>query len=290
LKLFSESSDGNIASFNFLFKEFILKITHQIHRELLTRRIDITVVGAGGTGSALLPRLMQLHFAMLALGHPGGLSVTVFDNDTVSESNIGRQGFFPCDVGQNKALLLVNRLNMAWGTSWHGIPNRLKKSDRIYSDIIIGCVDSRKARAAIIGSIQKSLAYYIDSGNGQNSGQVIIGELGSQATMKRHDRLPTVADLFPEMVDASLDDKDEQPSCSMAEALKKQSLVINTVMAAEIFNLLWTLIRSGSLKYSGRFVNLDSGTSTPIRLDTETWERMGYLAPEMKKPKLKKVA
>lgn len=259
-----------------------MKIIHNIHKELLTRTIDVAVVGAGGTGSALLPRLMQLHHAMLELGHPGGLHVVAYDDDTVSPANIGRQGFYPCDVGQNKASLIIHRLNIAWGTDWRAIPRRLNKSDDIKPDIVIGCVDTRRARAAILGSSKKACAYYIDSGNGENSGQVVIGEIGSEATMKRHDRLPTVADLFPEMVDASLDAKDDRPSCSVAEALRKQSLTINTAMALEIFNLLWMLFRNGGLAYSGKFVNLESGTAVPIRLDTKTWERMGYIPPQPK--------
>lgn len=265
-----------------------MKVTHKIQSALLTRAVKIHLVGVGGTGSALLPRLMQLHFAMLALGHPAGLHVVAFDNDTVSESNIGRQGFFPCDVGQNKAMLLINRLNMAWGTSWDGIPNRIKKSDRIQTDIMIGCVDTRKARAAILGSISESShTYYVDSGNAENSGQVVIGEIGNKSIMNNPDRLPSVADLFPEMVNPELDSKDDRPSCSVAESLKKQSLVINTAMATEVFNILWTLLRTGTLNYSGKFINLDSGTGTPIRMDTDVWARMGYIAP-VKKPRTRK--
>lgn len=260
-----------------------MKIDHNIHSKLLERTVEIVVVGAGGTGSALLPRLMQLHHAMLELGHPGGIHVTVYDDDTVSAANIGRQGFLPCDVGHSKSTLLVNRLNLAWGTAWWAWPRRLNKSDRIKPDIIIGCVDTRKARAAIIGSVQSTVAYYIDSGNSENSGQVVLGEIGSDATMKRQDRLPTVADLFPEMVDVTLDDKDDRPSCSVAESLKKQSLVINTAMATEVFNLLWMLFRNGKLAYSGKFVNLATGTAVPIKLDTSAWKRMGYTPPEPKK-------
>lgn len=267
-----------------------MKISHTIHKHLLSQTVNITVVGVGGTGSALIPRLMQLHHALLALGHPCGLDVTVYDDDSVSESNIGRQGFFPADVGQNKAMLLVNRLNMAWGTCWSGIPKRLNKSDRITTDIIIGCVDTRKARAAIMGSVQNALAYYLDCGNGLDSGQVLIGEIGSEATMKRPDRLPSVADLFPEMVDPSLDAADDMPSCSVADALKKQSLVINLAMATEAFNLLWTLFRTGTLNYSGKFINLKTGIAAPIRMDTDVWARMGYNAPVPKKRRLKKAA
>lgn len=256
-----------------------MKIEHTIHPELLRRAISIALIGAGGTGSALLPRLMQLHFAMLELGHPAGLHVTVFDDDTVSKANIGRQCFFPADVGQNKAMLLVNRLNATWGTQWNAFAKRLTGDDHIQPDIVIGCVDTRKARSTILKAIGTHHCYYIDAGNNENSGQVVLGEL--EGTARRPGRLPTVADLFPEMVDPSLDAVDDKPSCSVAEALKKQSLVINAAMATEVFNLLWILVRTGTLKYSGRFVNLETGSSTPLRLDAQVWKRMGYVDPAM---------
>jgi len=261
-----------------------MKIEHNIHQPLLTKTVNVVVVGAGGTGSALMSRLMQLHFAMKELNHPGGLHVTLYDDDTVSPANIGRQCFFPQDVGQYKASLIVNRLNQCWGTNWKAVPKKLKKSDSINADIIIGCVDSRKGRAAIIGSVNSYHCYYIDSGNSENSGQVVIGEL--VRTNRKAVRLPHVADFFPDMVNAELDAKDDKPSCSVAEALQKQSLVINNTMANEVFNLLWMLFRNGKLNYSGKFVNLETGVSRPIPLNTEVWGNMGYIAPELaqKKP------
>lgn len=266
-----------------------MKITHKTDPQLLRHRVDVVVVGAGGTGSALLPRLMQLHHALIALGHPGGLHVRVYDGDTVSEANIGRQGFFPSDVGHYKATVLVNRLNMCWGTQWEAFPCRINKSDRIRTDIIIGCVDTRKARAAILGCVDNAHAYYLDCGNGHNSGQVVIGEIGGPSTMKRCDRLPSVADLFPEAVNPDLDATDDAPSCSVAEALEKQSLVVNMAMATAAFNLLWKLFREGGLNYSGQFINLKTGMTAPIRMDTTVWERLGYKAPEPKKRVPRKV-
>ena len=64
---------------------------HQLSPELLTREVSVAVIGAGGTGSQMLMGLAQLHTAMVALGHPGGLDVTVIDSDQVSEANVGRQ-------------------------------------------------------------------------------------------------------------------------------------------------------------------------------------------------------
>jgi PRTRC genetic system ThiF family protein len=256
-----------------------MKVEHNIHTPLLNKVVNVVVVGAGGTGSALLPRLMQLNFAMKELGHPGGLHVTLYDDDTVSPANVGRQCFFPQDVGQYKATLIINRLNQGWGTKWEAVPKKLKKSDRISADIIIGCVDSRKGRAAIIGAVSSYHCYYIDAGNNENSGQVVIGELCEGSRKKI--RLPHVADLFPSMVDVELDAKDDKPSCSVAEALEKQSLVINNTMANEVFNLMWMLFRNGKLTYSGKFVNLETGTARPIPLDTKVWENMGYKVPRL---------
>ncbi|MCU6502343.1 PRTRC system ThiF family protein [Rugamonas sp. A1-17] len=260
-----------------------MKVKHIIDNELLKRPIRIAVIGAGGTGSALLPRLMQIHHAMKETGHPGGLEVVVYDDDVVSPSNIGRQGFFPCDVGQYKATVLVNRLNMGWGTSWKGLPKRITEDTYFDVDIVIGCVDSRGARKAILSALERHRTsfYYIDSGNGENTGQVLLGEV--RKTRTEAYRLPHIGDLFPEMLNDKLDASDDMPSCSVAESLRKQSLAINMMMAVEILNLLWTLIHTGTLEYSGKFINLKSGTSVPIKTDTTVWERMGYVASKTTK-------
>ncbi|UOY04961.1 ThiF family adenylyltransferase [Muricauda sp. SCSIO 64092] len=48
------------------------------------------------------------------MGHPG-LHLTVFDGDTVQPSNVGRQGYVPRDVGENKAICAVTKINMSFG-------------------------------------------------------------------------------------------------------------------------------------------------------------------------------
>jgi PRTRC genetic system ThiF family protein len=213
---------------------------------------------------------------MVALGHPGGIRCTVLDDDTVSETNVGRQGFYPCDVGQYKALLLVNRLNHLMGTSWVALPQRVDYRTRLHADIVVGCVDSRRARHAIVKAAQRgSCRYYLDCGNEMDRGQVVFGEFGRP----RHDRLPHVGDLFPDLLNAKIDRGDDTPSCSMAEALSRQSLVINQAIAVQAFNLLWTLFRTGTLSYSAVFVNLATGRTNPVPVDAAAWARFGYEAP-----------
>ncbi|BFG80909.1 PRTRC system ThiF family protein [Paraburkholderia terrae] len=247
----------------------------------------VVVVGAGGTGSALLPSLARLHHAMVELGHPGGIECVVYDDDTVSEFNVGRQGFYPNDVGQYKATLLVNRLNLLMGTNWTAEPRRVDSTINLHADLVIGCVDSRRARHAIVQAAKRGkCGYYLDCGNETDRGQVILGEFGKP----RPDRLPHVGDLFPDLLNARNDKGDDTPSCSMADALRKQSLVINQAISVQAFNLLWTLFRTGSLSYSAVFVNLATGRTNPVPIDPAAWARFGYDAPVAKQRKGRRAA
>ncbi|MGG2041473.1 PRTRC system ThiF family protein [Burkholderia gladioli] len=260
-------------------------IQHRIPADMVNAPWKVVVVGAGGTGSAFLPSLARLHHAMIELGHPGGIECTVFDDDTVSETNVGRQGFYPSDVGQHKALLMVHRLNNLMGTRWKAEPRRVDSGVRLVADLVVGCVDTRRARHAIVQAAKRGrVRYYLDCGNETDRGQVILGELGKA----RHNRLPHVGDLFPDLLNARNDKGDEMPSCSMADALRKQSLVINQAISVQAFNLLWTLYRTGSLSYSAVFVNLATGRTNPVPLDPAAWARFGYDAPEPKKPRVRK--
>src|SRR6202012_1793701 len=108
------------------------------------------------------------------------------------------------------------------------------------------------------------------------------------AAKTRPDRLPHAGELLPELVDASLDAKDETPSCSMADALRKQSLVINQAIAVQAFNLLWTMFRTGGVPYSGAFVKLATGRTNPIAIDPAVWARFGYDAPKPPEKKARK--
>jgi sulfur-carrier protein adenylyltransferase/sulfurtransferase len=257
-------------------------IRHALPSRMLERSWNVIVVGAGGTGSAVLPSLARLHHAMLELGHPGGIDCTVYDDDTVSPTNVGRQGFYPNDVGEYKACLIVNRLNALMGTNWRAETRRFGANDPLYNvDIVIGCVDTRAARRTIVNAAESTGVYYLDCGNDTDRGQVVLGQVCSKSFAKKNpERLPHVGELFPELIDAKLDAKDEVPSCSMAEALRKQSLVINQAIAVQAFNMLWTMFRSGAVPFSGVFVNLATGRTNPIPLDPAAWARLGYGTPK----------
>ena len=250
---------------------------HMVRSNLLSQKARIVVIGAGGNGSAMLAALATLNHAIRELGHPG-LEVTAIDGDTVSPSNVGRQGFWPCDVGQFKTDVLIQRINMGFGTQWRSLPYMFDGNnvDVYRTDMVISCVDSRRARSLIVKSFKQG--YYMELGNNAATGQVVLGEFGK--SHGRDNRLPHAVDLFPEIADTTLPE-DDQPSCSMAEALEKQNLFINRMIAGWASELLWQMFRNGKLSFHGNFVNLTSGRVAPIPVDEEVWSRMGY-APVQK--------
>jgi PRTRC genetic system ThiF family protein len=250
--------------------------THRIHSELLEHRVTVLVVGCGGTGSAVVSALPYLHQALLAYGHPAGLKVTVMDGDVVSPTNCIRQPFARSDIGLSKVIVLVNRLNIFWGLDWQAVPDHVTENQPIrHADIVIGCVDTRAARAVIDRQTTGNSAthYAIDVGNGESSGQFILGEPLNTINRRSRNRLRTATELFPELRDASLDD-DGQPSCSALESLERQHVYINQALAYHALALLSRLFRYGAINYHGGFLNLETGQCVALRTDPRVWRRI----------------
>lgn len=256
---------------------------HKLPAELLTKPVRILLVGAGGTGSRMLEKLVCLHKALRAKGHPHGFMVTVVDPDTVSPANIGRQAFYPGDVGSYKSDVLVNRANMALeDVSWSSVTEKLDTRSTLGAfDIVIGAVDNRAARLGILRGLEDAVSgvrYWLDLGNRKNDGQVILGEVSSRRKVGENKlRLPHVGELYPELIEPKLEDADDTPSCSLAEALDKQSLFINPTLSDFGGNLLWQLFTKGEIDTHGVFVNLERMTVLPLRIDPDVWTRFGVV-------------
>ena len=240
-------------------------MTHTPDPQLFERPINILVVGCGGNGSAVAAGLPYLHQALLAFGHPGGLNVTLIDPDTVSEINCVRQPFCRSEIGLSKAIVLAHRTNMFWGFSWHGMQARIEQlKGGAQVDILIGCVDTRKARRAINRWVTRSrVLYWLDLGNNSSNGQFVLGQPSNSANKKNKNRLPTVAELYPEIV-STKKNEDDQPSCSAAEALTRQEPFINQTLGYQALAMLTQLLRHGSLLYQGGFYNPEKGILVPL--------------------------
>ncbi|HZR28179.1 MAG TPA: PRTRC system ThiF family protein [Terriglobales bacterium] len=242
-------------------------MTHKLDPQLLERAIRILVVGCGGNGSAVLSGLPYLHQALLAFDHPGGLYVTAIDPDAVTETNCVRQPFCRTEIGLPKATVLVHRINSFWGLNWQGMQAEIQQIARgTEVDVVIGCVDTRKARRAIDQWVRKSqVSYWLDLGNGASTGQFILGQPNNTVNRKKKDRLPTVAELYPEIL-AVDDQHDHYSACSAAEALTRQEPFVNQNLAYQALGMLTQLLRHGALLYQGGFCNLVSGRVVPLPL------------------------
>jgi len=243
-----------------------------------SHNLSVTLIGCGGTGSQVLTSLARMNATLVALGHPG-LHVYVYDGDVVTESNIGRQLFSPSDINRFKSDVLVERINRYFNLNWQSCPHNIDKTYDIQSNIIISCVDNIKTRKLIDLSFKdviqrdhtdyKKAYYWLDFGNTNDAGQVILASrkivLKSKFEKYQHvSQLPTIFKLFPEF--EKIKEKNTGPSCSVAEAIKKQDLFVNSILAQLGCNLLWKLIKEGSLEYQGLFMNLKTMNVKPIKI------------------------
>ncbi len=230
---------------------------------------QVLVVGAGGSGSIFVSHLCRIWQAWTRLGG-NPFEITLVDPDAVAEANLARQCFCEADIGQPKALVLAQRMRAFYGIpvqaqvgkftgSWWSIHRR--------PSLLVGCVDTLAARRTIAGAISHTVqrrqwgedlpptridTYWLDLGNSASAGQVVLGGHG----------LPTVLDLYPQMTRSR--DRATEPSCSMAEALARQDLFINSTLANLAGHLLWHLLRHGGLNHHGYVANLTAGTTLPI--------------------------
>jgi PRTRC genetic system ThiF family protein len=211
------------------------------------------VVGAGGTGSVFMSHLCRIWQAWVKLGGEP-FKIELWDGDTVSESNLARQVFCSADVGQSKALVIAQRLRSFFGVPVEAHAEQFRKCVGCERGIVVGCVDSLESRRTIHESINELETYWLDMGNSDNSGQVVLGGHG----------LPTFFDVYPHTLKAK-DDKGV-PSCSMAESLARQDLFVNSTIATLGGGLLWQLMRHGGINHHGYVVNLHEGIVLPLRV------------------------
>src|SRR5580704_11172677 len=242
--------------------------------------LRVLIIGAGGNGSAVLLGLPYLHQAMKVWGPAGGLHVMLVDGDLVSKTNCIRQPFASADVGLNKAVVLINRVNLFWGLQWQAHPEHFHKdslrTNSAGPHLIIGCVDTRAARLAILSAVTRandSTVYWLDLGNNASSGQYVLGQPLNAANRRSAVRLRTVAELYPEIVDAEVGE-DPLPSCSAAEALERQEPFINQLLATSALAMLARLFRYGSLTHHGAFYNASTGRMSVLGVDPDLWKKI----------------
>ena len=249
--------------------------------------ISVNVIGAGGTGSHLLEVLGRIHL-VLTETRRAGLQVNLFDPDQIEVPNLGRASFNENYLGMNKAVAVIDHINRKFGTHWKAISKDFVPSSMIrmernrIANLTFSCVDTVKSRLGIADVLKyfshaKDVMYsrdrphyLFDFGNSQKTGQVILSTLTDiqQPESDFFDTvtaLPSMTDEFAEHLGMA-DDSNDEPSCSIMDALSKQSLFINSILAHHAGALLDEMLNDGAIGIRGFFINLETHRVEPIRL------------------------
>ena len=159
-----------------------------------TNPITVSLIGAGGTGSKVLTALMEMNYSLVELGH-AGLQVRLWDDDSITNANLGRQCFAESELGLYKSAALINRVNRFSGTNWKAETIKFEKNafgklpNNAQATIFITCVDNVKSRFAVAEILNElneietynrdKPKYWLDFGNSQHLGQVILSTIGN---------------------------------------------------------------------------------------------------------------
>jgi PRTRC genetic system ThiF family protein len=245
----------------------------------------VLLVGCGGTGGYVAEGLCRLL--------PRSTELTLVDGDLVEERNLVRQNFYPSDLGRFKSQVLAERLAQVFGRAVgysveYLVSNQHRQYRNRYTErilfrrygLVIGCVDNHLARQALAQFISEAGTgrWWVDAGNSDNWGQVLIGNArgGPPGAFGRHSQLvyrlpaPTVQRpallLPPPPVEPDLD-------CAEAVAAGDQSPTINQAMAALVLEVV-RRIQLGSCPWISLFLDLDAGSMTPTLATPEVVARI----------------
>lgn len=152
---------------------------------------SIFLIGAGGTGGRLLPLLAQFLKTVEWVKDP---TIYLVDHDVIEERNLKRQNFIHIDVNKNKAVVLAERYEAAYGVRIVPIIDKITPENAATfwvtkipeinnittAPLVLMCVDTAEARRSILKSCARfnlrtnQWPFYIDGGNEDAFGQVMF--------------------------------------------------------------------------------------------------------------------
>jgi len=192
-------------------------------------------------------------------------------------------------VGKFKSKALAERLARQYGRriaySVYPYERDLLNEDvgigrSIRRGIIIGCVDEPSSRRAIASSLDWG-DWWLDAGNGYQSGQVLIGntsevrglEQAFNETYHTVEKLPIPSLQLPSLLAAPTEPLTRTQDCAEAVEDNLQSPVINQAMATVVLDFVYKLL-TGKLTWMGAYLDLEAGTLQYIPAEPVTVARM----------------
>ena len=238
--------------------------------------VHFLMVGCGGNGSWLAPAVARLMRVVKESGRE--VSALFVDPDYVERKNIPRQNFCDAEVGYPKAQTLAARYGLAWGVEIRAVNSRFSVSmvnvkwNRL--TVMIGCVDNaagRQEMARALG-IRRSETpprlWWLDCGNGSESGQVLLGSTDDPKTLQRAftletlcQHLPSPAWQCPDLLDPRPEESDSRNlSCAEMALANAQGLIVNQRVASEAADYLARLLAHRNLRRFASYFDLASGS------------------------------
>jgi PRTRC genetic system ThiF family protein len=249
------------------------------YRALLgdVEKMELYLVGAGGTGSALADSLARILYHARQKGKT--VSLTIIDPDTVEKVNIGRQRFCQAEVGYAKATSLILRLNTAFGLDARAITQPFAPSmvlsgynSPATKKLLIGGVDNFRARQELARTVEEGRGnvWWLDMGNAYHSGNIYIGnatrpeQIAVDEALRLCDGLPSPAVQDPVLLvpDPPTPEPTSGLSCADLTLREEQSLMVNTMMAAIAANYCYQWVIGGELTSLATAVTLEPPAMT----------------------------
>jgi hypothetical protein len=256
---------------------------YRLSNEFARSHFTVTIVGCGGTGGFVAEGLCRLL--------PPLADLILIDHDRVEERNLIRQCFLKNDLGFFKSEVLAKRLaqNYRRPVAYSTLP--VGMTEIIYPGLIIGCVDNGPARREIAERIERNALvwvggysmsvprelqsgpkletalWWVDAGNGENYGQVVIGNTDVAscwlATGEIFQALPLPTIQKPELLNQAPTPR------SCAEVAEEQGPTINLTMAAVVVEVVRRLI-AGTCPWVQLYVDMEAGSLVPVFATPET--------------------
>jgi PRTRC genetic system ThiF family protein len=240
-----------------------------------TETIEFWVVGCGGTGSFLVQLLCRVLQHLIHQGKRA--SLVLVDPDHVEAKNLTRQCFCQAEVGLNKAEALAARYGMAFGLPIRAIAQPFKPDmvARNYNTLMVlmGCVDNARARVSLAKALEFNYdrsprVWWIDGGNGDRFGQVLVGSSLSKVPKDYEFSelgciwLPAPSVQAPELLISKPEElADNRLSCAELTMLNAQGLMVNPQTAVLMAEVALELV-SGCLKRFAVCFDQTSGIMT----------------------------
>jgi hypothetical protein len=239
---------------------------YRLDNKFASGHFTLTVVGCGGTGGFTAEGLCRLL--------PQQAALILVDHDRVEERNLTRQCFIKEDLGKFKSEVLARRLAQKFNRSVGYSTLPVAMVEIPFPGLVIGCVDNGLSRRDIAEKVKSHLyalygftSWWIDAGNGENYGQVLIGNTGIAAAFTPegdiYHGLPLPTLQRPDLLLQVPRGRD----CTVIA--EEQGPTINLTMAAVVVEVVHRLI-AGTCPWVQLYLDMEAGTLTPVLATPES--------------------